>query len=191
MALGMSGLANDAASSAGNLQLGTENTAHQINMGGLQGSMGYEDQLANIYGINRGVNAQSDSADKAAAQAREGAIMSAAGSAAMMMMSDERAKTNVETSDSAGLELISNLGGHFYDYKEPEKHGQGRFFGPMAQELEKSKAGRSAVVERGGRKMVDTGRLTLALAGAVASKHRKDESEFAKLKRRMAELESA
>jgi hypothetical protein len=52
--LGMGGLSNDALNNAGQLQLGTEGTAHQINTGALTGNMAYESNLSNIYGINMG-----------------------------------------------------------------------------------------------------------------------------------------
>jgi hypothetical protein len=187
-ALGMGGLSNEALSQGGNMQLGMEGLNNQINMGALQGAMGYEDNLTNIYGINKGVSAQANAADKAAAAANQAALLSALGTAAAVA-SDERVKMNVESAPDAGIEMLSSLTGNLYDYTEPDKFGHGRHYGPMAQELEKTEAGRGSVIERNGVKMVDSGRLTLALAGAVASKHRKDESSFAELQRRLARLE--
>jgi hypothetical protein len=187
-ALGMGGLSNEALSQGGNMQLGTDQLGNQINMGALQGSMGYEDNLSSIYGINKGVSAAANTADKAAAAQNQAAVLAALGTAAAVA-SDERVKTNVESAPDAGIEMLSSLTGNLYDYTEPDKHGHGRHYGPMAQELEKTEAGRGSVIERNGVKMVDSGRLTLALAGAVASKHRKDESSFAELQKRLAKLE--
>lgn len=59
-AMGMGGLANDSMYNAGGLQQGTENLANQVNMNALTGNMGYESNLSNIYGINKG-NQQPDS----------------------------------------------------------------------------------------------------------------------------------
>jgi hypothetical protein len=59
--------------------------------------------------------------------------------------------------------------GYSYEYKEPERFGQGRFYGPMAQDLEKTPAGASTV-KRGpdGTKMVDTSRLALVNTAAIS-----------------------
>lgn len=54
-ALGMGQLATGAIRDAGELQMGTEGLANQVNMGALSGSMAYEDMMTNIYGINKGV----------------------------------------------------------------------------------------------------------------------------------------
>jgi hypothetical protein len=175
-ALGMGGLASDAQLNSGNLalgagemQLGQEGMIHNITMGGLSGTTGYEEGLQNLYGINKGVSGQKYAADSAAASAREGAIIGGISSGiGMAAASDERVKTNIEEAPGAGLEMLDHVGGRFYDYTEPEKFGEGRYYGPMAQELEKSKAGKSAIIERDGVKMVDTGRLALANTSAMA-----------------------
>jgi hypothetical protein len=173
-ATGLGGLGVGATQGAGQLQQGTEGLAHTINMGDLNASMGYEGNLTNIYGIDKGVAAQKDLAAQQAAQAQEAALYNAGATAlTLAATSDERAKTNIESAEGSGLDMLASLGSHSYDYKEPEKHGEGRFFGPMAQELERTAAGRSAVIERDGVKMVDTGRLSLSLASAMAEMQRK------------------
>lgn len=60
-----------------------------------------------------------------------------------------------------------------YQYKDPSRHGAGRFFGPMAQDLEQTPAGAS-VVKRApdGTKMVDTSRLSLVNTGAISDLQR-------------------
>lgn len=60
-----------------------------------------------------------------------------------------------------------------YAYKDPAAHGAGRFYGPMAQDLEKTPAGAS-VVKRApdGTKMVDTSRLSLVNTGAISDLQR-------------------
>lgn len=64
--------------------------------------------------------------------------------------------------------------GYSYEYKDPERHGVGRFYGPMAQDLEKTPAGAS-VVKRApdGTKMVDTSRLSLVNTSAISEQQRK------------------
>lgn len=50
-----------------------------------------------------------------------------------------------------------------YEYKDPSSNGArpGVNYGPMAQDLEKTPAGASVVVDKGGKKGIDTSRLTL------------------------------
>lgn len=78
-----------------------------------------------------------------------------------MMMSDEREKKALDAIDAAP--------GYSYDYKDPDAMGatNGRQYGVMAQDLEKTPAGRSVVHEVGGRKMVDTSRLTMVNTAAM------------------------
>lgn len=64
--------------------------------------------------------------------------------------------------------------GYSYEYKDPAAHGQGRFYGPMAQDLEQTPAGASTV-KKGpdGTKMVDTSRLSLVNTSAISEQQRK------------------
>jgi hypothetical protein len=64
--------------------------------------------------------------------------------------------------------------GYSYEYKDPERHGQGRFFGPMAQDLEKTEPGASVVKQApDGTKMVDTSRLSLVNTSAISEQQRR------------------
>jgi hypothetical protein len=88
-----------------------------------------------------------------------------------LLLSDERVKRDVEpTSKKDRREFFQALRLHRYRYKEGVDDGGDReHHGPMAQELERSRIGRSMVLTGpDGVKRVDTGRLTLALAGAMA-----------------------
>lgn len=59
--------------------------------------------------------------------------------------------------------------GYSYEYKDPAAHGAGRFYGPMAQDLEKTPAGASVVKKApDGTKMVDTSRLSLVNTAAIS-----------------------
>ncbi len=61
--------------------------------------------------------------------------------------------------------------GAFYDYKDPSAPGAapGQHYGPMAQDLLKTPAGASTVVQQpNGRLGVDTGRLSLVNASAIS-----------------------
>ncbi len=87
-----------------------------------------------------------------------------------MLVSDERQKTAVKEADIAPF--LGALGAHSYEYKD-QKHGEGRFVSPMAQELEKTEIGRSAVVETPEGKMVNYSRLAGVQLSATAMLHRR------------------
>ena len=66
--------------------------------------------------------------------------------------------------------------GYNYAYRDPERHGEGRYVGPMAQDLEHL----PGVVQQGqdGTKAIDSPRLTLANTAAVSEQQRRiDELE--------------
>lgn len=83
-------------------------------------------------------------------------------SMAMFAMCDERLKTNIEPVSKADLnELKANLKAFRFKYKN-EIHGKGDFIGVMAQDLEKSKLGKTLVFEdASGFKRVDLGRVMM------------------------------
>ena len=92
--------------------------------------------------------------------------------AAAITASDRRGKTDIKPeSDADVADFLSKLEAYSYRYKDPEAPGAspGEHVGPMAQELERSKIGRTVVTTGpDGMKAVDTERLTMALAGALA-----------------------
>jgi len=76
-----------------------------------------------------------------------------------ILVSDENAKTDVKNGGYQVQGFLDALNAHSYQYKDP-KDGVGRFVSPMAQELEKTAIGRSAVRQtEDGKKIVDYGRL--------------------------------
>lgn len=88
---------------------------------------------------------------------------------AAAVKSDRKAKTGIKKASAGEVDdLLSALEAWTYRYKKPQD-GEGKRMGPMAQELERSSLGKG-MVKRGpdGDKVVDTGALTMALAGAVA-----------------------
>lgn len=72
--------------------------------------------------------------------------------------------------------------GYEYSYKDPQRHGEGRFVGPMAQDLEQL----PGVVQEtpGGGKAIDTSRLSLVNTAAVSEQQRR----LDELERRQREL---
>ena len=74
-------------------------------------------------------------------------------------MSDVTAKTHVQDGGYKVQSFLNAIKAHEYEYKNPEQHGTGKFISPMAQELEKTDVGKSAIIETKAGKMVDYGRL--------------------------------
>lgn len=82
--------------------------------------------------------------------------IAAVGAAAL---SDESMKKNIKPADEGKLkDFIDKLKAYQYEYKD-EKHGEGEHSSVMAQDLEKSDLGSTAVVETPEGKMVDYGKL--------------------------------
>jgi len=89
---------------------------------------------------------------------------------AQQMMSDERAKEALHSAEMSP--------GYSYRYKDPETHGEGEHFGPMAQDLARTPAGRSTLSkDENGMLRVDTGKLALV-----------DHAGLGELARQVAEL---
>lgn len=89
--------------------------------------------------------------------------------AGALAFSDERTKTDIaEVSREDIAEMKRHLKPYTYKYKLTE-HGEGEFLGVMAQDLEKSKLGRSMIVEdANGFKQIDLHRAVSILLAAVA-----------------------
>lgn len=84
------------------------------------------------------------------------------------VVSDERAKENISYAQNDLEDFMNALGAYSYEYKD-KSHGEGRFISPMAQEFEKSKLGKDAVVETpSGLKMVNYGRIAGVQTAALA-----------------------
>jgi hypothetical protein len=99
-------------------------------------------------------------------------IGGAASGATAAVASDRRVKTRVRVIDDSAdrefEELMGAMTANAYNYKNPGLHGQGRRFGPMAQDLEKTTLGKAMVRPHpDGTKMVDSAALSLANAGAL------------------------
>lgn len=125
-----------------------------------------ETDLANagqVYGTNTALGvAASTQAQQNIDNANTNAELATAGKAAATILpliaSDERAKENIVSGKSDLRAFLNTIGAHKYNYKD-DKHGEGTFVSPMAQELEKTKLGKSAVEEENGIKKVNYGRL--------------------------------
>jgi len=90
------------------------------------------------------------------AAANRNASLLGFGATAAAAFSDERLKTNIEpiSKDDLG-EMKKHLKAYAYNYKSSE-HGSGDWVGIMAQDLEKSKLGKTLVIEdENGHKTID------------------------------------
>ena len=139
-----------------------------------------KDQMAQFYGGQQASNidmamksrqgynalqAQIQAAKLQANATRSAGQMQAAGGlisglgAAAIMASDENMKKNIKSADEGKLkDFIDKLKAYQYEYKD-EKHGEGEHSSVMAQDLEKSDLGSTAVIETPEGKMVDYGKL--------------------------------
>jgi hypothetical protein len=82
---------------------------------------------------------------------------------------------DLDSMDASALDAVRNSPASFYDYKDPNAPGADaqRHYGPMAQDLAKTPAGRSAVVQQpDGSLGVDTGRLALVHNGAISEQQK-------------------
>jgi hypothetical protein len=88
------------------------------------------------------------------------------------LVSDEKAKTNIMPANNLN-EFLSHLTANSYTYKNKE-HGEGTFVSPMAQDLEKSKLGKTMVETRpDGLKQVNYGRGFGIITAAQALMHQR------------------
>jgi len=86
-------------------------------------------------------------------------------------MSDEDSKKEIDTPDKKGSEYLG-VGKYEFEYKDPERHGAGRYRGPMAHEL---KGIPGVVHESPDGDMVDAGRLSMSNASELGELRREME----------------
>jgi hypothetical protein len=102
-----------------------------------------------------------------------GPLLSAGGQVgAAAAMSDERVKKDISDAGSEIDEMLDGLIAKRYRYKDEERHGKGSRVGFMAQDLEKSRAGKDIVFESQDGKAID---LTKAIQASLASAARLNE----------------
>ncbi len=83
------------------------------------------------------------------------------------LLSDERTKENVKDEGEGIARTMRALSAKSWDYKDPA-NGEGRHIGIMAQDLEKTEAGRWLVTERNGVKTIDAKKAIGALLASNA-----------------------
>lgn len=121
------------------------------------------------YNTAQQINADVAKADAELKQKTQGGMLGALGGAAGAIFSDERLKTNVDY-EKAGDDLkgfLDALNPARFDYKS-ETHGGKENYGFMAQDAEKSRVGKSMVVETPDGKAIDSKRALMAAIASVA-----------------------
>jgi len=124
-----------------------------------------------------GMDANQLAAQVAAKQSQNqllGGLVGQAGQigATAAMASDERLKTDISDAGDETDEMLRSIMPKRYTYKDQGKHGVGSRVGIMAQDLERSKAGRDVVRNTAGGKMLD---VNAAISAALAGVGRLDE----------------
>lgn len=206
-------LAGELAGGGPNKALGTLGAGMQTFGQGMQQNQGLNPLLQQSLG-NVGAGAVSDRRAKTDIKPVNGPLMNVAGpNAANMMELDAAgdaavrgiqgagksgqlaALDNVTRDNIAGIRNAEGMSptsafdaaqAYSYQYKQPEKYGQGDFVGVMAQDLEKSPAGATAVSTMpNGKKAVDMNRLGMLTAAAQSQ----TQEQLGTLEERLARLQ--
>lgn len=160
-------LANVAnAGRAGDYSTANANAAYQAQTNGLNS----QNYLNLMQGLNS-MDANQLMAQQSAANSTGhlGSILQTAGPIiAAAMMSDERLKTNVTDARDGVDELMDGLSPKGYDWKDPATFGTGTGAGIMAQDLERSKAGKTMIVDTPSGKAIDVKKAVGAALAATA-----------------------
>ena len=147
---------------SGSSQLGASLAQNAINPNSSQLGVG---------GSNGGVQMQRQQFNPTQASQAPANVIGAGGLAGLV--SDRNAKTNIEPAKKDLTQFLGKLGVHKYEYKDPA-NGEGEFVSVMAQELEKTKLGKSAVEMRpDGLKQIQYGRLSGITLAATALLHQR------------------
>jgi hypothetical protein len=149
----------------------------ELGYGGLGiGAMGQ--QFSGLGTLYAGAQAKA-AQDAQMRQTLLGGLLGAGGAVGAAALSDRNAKTDIRTNKETQA-FLNALTDNEYRYKDTSQAGTapGKQYGPMAQDLEKTPMGRTAVIEGPNGKMVDSARgFLLALSG------------LANLNQRLAKLE--
>lgn len=97
-------------------------------------------------------------------------MLGAGGGVLGAIFSDKRLKTSIKDGKRDAEDFIKGLKAYSYSYKN-EEHGKGKQLGVMAQDLERTSAGRQAVFDTPQGKKVDGAKLAGAIAAALPTLH--------------------
>lgn len=193
-ATGQEGVGASTYAAAGQLGLGYQGMAEEVQQNEMNAAMQYEALSSGQQLAVQNANLQNDAQ-------RDGQVLGLAKDLTMMgFMSDERSKERIRELESVNeqyrallderpeypttagpntgaLDAHRPAGGYEYSYRDPSMPGAGpgRFSGPMSHELK----GMPGVVQQGpdGYERVDTGRLALNNTSAIAETVRRDDKQ--------------
>lgn len=179
--------------SLGNTQ--TRNQAQQYNLGTKQDISNKNVGLSNEQEVhNKGLYQQQFQNQAARASGLSGAASKASGyfgnraqgtrdqwkdigkgadQAAAVLLSDQNAKKDIKSGDKDIQRFLDNLSSKSYDYKDQEKNPKGKQLGVLAQDVEKSDAGKDMIVETDDGKAIEVTEAVSKLLSAVANLNRR------------------
>lgn len=82
--------------------------------------------------------------------------------------SDRNLKEDIQEDPASVKKFLDQVHPYEYEYKEPDKFGEGKHLGPMAQDLEKSDLGKRMVMDTPEGKMVDYGKGLSTMMASIA-----------------------
>lgn len=148
-----------------NANAGYQQGVNQLNSGNYLSLLNQLNSMnQSKYNADLGISAQTNQSNNALA----GGVIAGAGAA---IASDERLKTEVTDANAEIDDMLDKLSARGWKYKD-EKHGEGRWTGIMAQDLERSAAGSRIVRDEPEGKMLD---IKKALSAVLASSARINE----------------
>jgi hypothetical protein len=172
----ISGMGLNAAGQTANAaqNYGNQVSANQIGLGNAQAGA-YMGQAANNAGMLNGIIGAGTSLIGSGMTSRAitdaAKIRANAGNPNPIYACDLRLKKDIEEVSQKDLaELRASVKPFLFKYKDPEKWGEGEVIGPMAQDLEKSRLGRTLVkVDDAGNKLLDLSRVYLLLLATIGA----------------------
>jgi hypothetical protein len=155
-----SNLANRQRIAEGNVNLG--NQEREYNTGA--GQRTFQNQMAMAQAR---AGQQAAQANLMGQQSSSTMNMLGQGAVAAATASDIRVKKNIEEAPMDIDNFLNEITGYKFNYKDPERHGEGRRLGVMAQDLEKSEMGDDVVID-GPTKAIDNEKALHALLAGTA-----------------------
>lgn len=153
--------------SISNNNVDTRNQQQQFNKGLQQQRFQNEIQRAGGVANTQQAAAQSAQALETNKNNRQAQMFGTGLSAAALAFSDKNLKTDVQEFDAE--DFLNSLTGYKYSYKKPGRHGEGKQVGVMAQDLEKTPAGKMIVEDTPEGKMVDYNKAGGPLFASLAN----------------------
>jgi hypothetical protein len=164
----------------GNMNQNTSSSSQQVNPQQMMNSNNQQMMNSGVNNVMQNNNTQSQGGAFGGAQIQRpqltpsqlGSQVNSGTAQLGSLVSDEKAKTNIMPANNLN-EFLSHLTANSYTYKNKE-HGEGTFFSPMAQDLEKSKLGKTMVETRpDGLKQINYGRGFGIITAAQALMHQR------------------